>query len=916
MDILTWAQNQIGNGGSHYQSVCGIGSGDAWCAAFITTGMIECGEFAAIGNTKRATASEYSGGSSSYQGYFKSIGQYFDANSGYTPQPGDIVCWGKGATATNNMGSHVGIVESVGADGTVYTIEGNRKKDGTKQVIRDSYTPGTSAWANISGFAQPHYGQAPVGGGNYSAVGGVGGSDASGGLDAYKGGMNLGIGIYEYQDYTVQNGDTIESVAEKFNISPDLLISYNGLDRWDTLEPGTVLHIPELKYHTDNPVSASTEDVQRGHTASIKAYHPVLKVEFYAEGQALTATSESWDLAVYGDAAFDFDIISCATQRNIASDCPTMTITLTNRQDWYNILGSNDLVIVRMRRPEYGDDAKEYDEPEQEVFIGVIDDIRRTLDFSSGFPKRAIQVTARGLGKALVNFDVGLIKNIALDFNVGFMGNTQRNPDGSEVADAEPALMQLTQMNSADAIQYVFERFVGRIIRFHFYNGKGIRDYVEYDGTPHDYEILQDFVTYSQYSGSLWNFFKELTNAPFNETFWEIRDGKAVLFHRPSPFDPEPWGKLKRIVIRDDDLVSDGTGRSDLETYTVYTVNLRFLNTDFGQFYNPLWYQPYYEKYGLSQLSVMTSYGVDFSEDPMEAIRYYATEVFNWNIKNNRFANGQLVVKGRASYKVGQTVVTEYNGLEYYVEGVAHNFTVYGGWTTTLSVTRGILPSERFTEPYGMGQEMTTDTMQKIIMLAEGADVDWTTVLEGEEFMTQGTGLGSMSGGYDANGQWVGGSAASGQTIEVPAGMGTLYTHMGWSMVDSKSSNQYKLKMAAGERYDKNGFGSIDGRYVIAVTPKFGQPGDFLTIQFTDGHVMQAIIGDLKGNDAKSEWGHVEGNEVSVIEFVVNKECGMWSHYGGKKVATDFLPWLKSATPKSITNTGNWWTAHGQQIPN
>lgn len=49
--------------------------------------------------------------------------------SGYTPKPGDLVLWGD---------RHMGIVESVAADGSVTTIEGNS----SDSVARRTYRPG------------------------------------------------------------------------------------------------------------------------------------------------------------------------------------------------------------------------------------------------------------------------------------------------------------------------------------------------------------------------------------------------------------------------------------------------------------------------------------------------------------------------------------------------------------------------------------------------------------------------------------------------------------------------------------------------------------------------------------------------------------------------------------------------------
>jgi hypothetical protein len=48
--------------------------------------------------------------------------------AGSTPQPGDLIVWDE----------HIGVVESVGADGTINTIEGNS----SDQVARRTYAPG------------------------------------------------------------------------------------------------------------------------------------------------------------------------------------------------------------------------------------------------------------------------------------------------------------------------------------------------------------------------------------------------------------------------------------------------------------------------------------------------------------------------------------------------------------------------------------------------------------------------------------------------------------------------------------------------------------------------------------------------------------------------------------------------------
>ena len=57
--------------------------------------------------------------------------------------------------------------------------------------------------------------------------------------------------------------------------------------------------------------------------------------------------------------------------------------------------------------------------------------------------------------------------------------------------------------------------------------------------------------------------------------------------------------------------------------------------------------------------------------------------------------------------------------------------------------------------------------------------------------------------------------------FNIPEGNGERYTYMGWQAITSPSSNQYRLREAAGMNFDEEGFGRIDGRYVIACTTTF-----------------------------------------------------------------------------------------------
>lgn len=140
------------------------------------------------------------------------------------------------------------------------------------------------------------------------------------------------------------------------------------------------------------------------------------------------------------------------------------------------------------------------------------------------------------------------------------------------------------------------------------------------------------------------------------------------------------------------------------------------------------------------------------------------------------------------------------------------------------------------------------------------------------------------------------------EVIEIPEPYGTEYSYMGWQMITSTSSKQYKLREEAGMNFDADGFGKIGDRYVIACTNTFGQVGDYIDWELDNGTVIETVIGDIKNrnDDGCNEWGHRNG--LCVVEFVVDKE----SWYGKGKYPTDFHPEWEGRTIRA-TKVGSFW---------
>lgn len=285
----------------------------------------------------------------------------------------------------------------------------------------------------------------------------------------------------------------------------------------------------------------------------------------------------------------DFDVLSVDTTRDIgADDCATFSISLAYKQEWYDKIHSCDLVVIELGR---GKDKGT-------VLYGMVDNSYKSLVYVDLEPKRVINVTGRGFNKAFMQFDIGAVQEINATYNfVGFY-------KGQESVAGKNSPSQL--------IKTVIDFYLDKGINLNFANGKSFKDYFNgiYLESPRQKEesLGNNFSAY-EFQGSLWTYLKELRNAPFNELFWEVVNNKPSLISRPTPFNPTNWQALTLYKIDDKDILNEELGRSDLESYTVYSVKGESLITDYDQLFGPpIWYKPFYERYGLRRLQVTSKY--------------------------------------------------------------------------------------------------------------------------------------------------------------------------------------------------------------------------------------------------------------------------------------------------------------------
>jgi hypothetical protein len=112
-------------------STAGAGIGP-WCAYFVSWAAQGAG-------TPIGEAGQGFGSCAAVADWAQRTGRWNPAASGVPPQPGDLIVWG---------GTHIGIVESVGPDGKINTIEGNSSNAVTRRT-HDSGGDGATGYVRL-----------------------------------------------------------------------------------------------------------------------------------------------------------------------------------------------------------------------------------------------------------------------------------------------------------------------------------------------------------------------------------------------------------------------------------------------------------------------------------------------------------------------------------------------------------------------------------------------------------------------------------------------------------------------------------------------------------------------------------------------------------------------------------------------
>lgn len=119
----------------------------------------------------------------------------------------------------------------------------------------------------------------------------------------------------------------------------------------------------------------------------------------------------------------------------------------------------------------------------------------------------------------------------------------------------------------------------------------------------------------------------------------------------------------------------------------------------------------------------------------------------------------------------------------------------------------------------------------------------------------------------------------------------TSYSYFYGKWNDGTMQKEIADKWGESGKPSANGIATLNDRYLVAVSPKFGKVGDDIDVVLNDGQVINATIADMKGTDATSEWGHVltDYGAVDIIEWEASGaksdiDLGSWRNVSVDKI--------------------------------
>lgn len=426
----------------------------------------------------------------------------------------------------------------------------------------------------------------------------------------------------------------------------------------------------------------------------------------------------------------NYQVLSCTTQKTLDSPAGAFTITLMGDQ-WCSKLKAQDLVVIEM-----GYYAGSSSMDMETVMVGLIDRVERKRSIgSNGQPSVNTVVTGRDFGKLFVKDTLKFYPEVAgknaSDFFLTDTGWLQLMKvfTNDNIMKGTPAQLMW------DIMKYIFPKI--HSATYKIWDGSSqkvpkatlvdINKMIALQFGAIDF-FMPLMVTADQYEGALWNLMQRASPPTFTELFIDTRpaaetwsnnpknrivpteiamgslpsgfkfandDPRVVLCLRPTPFDTAAKNNLVRHVIQQEDVIDEDLYVCDDQHYNLFWAgtSINPLGIDLKRVAPPLLNETNAKRFGLSPLEVSVD-GMEISnQTTLEGMsRNYSGKLKAWFENNHLYWQGALDIRGNQSIRIGHMVNYGYSGFtnEFYVEGVNQNFTVFDGFTTQLTLSRGM----------------------------------------------------------------------------------------------------------------------------------------------------------------------------------------------------------------------------------
>ena len=327
---------------------------------------------------------------------------------------------------------------------------------------------------------------------------------------------------------------------------------------------------------------------------------PKVRIEIVTDDNTFTLRFE--DTRDYNGDEFGAKLLGFQTKNSMEDDSSVFQINMAGDTYWDKLVMVNDIIRIFITPNDDPNDKE--GRQERLIQVGMVSQVSKVGSY--GNDQTQFRITGQSFIKPFMKFGLGVIQEVqAVLPEVGWL----IDGDGENQ-------VKFTGSSAHEVMDGIIKRFIP-YMKYNYtektYNT--IDSYLEFDNLTSwdEYEKLTEVSAFTNFDGTLKQLMDMVTARPFNELFFknsEKTPGKAQLVLRKTPFNPTEWRALDMISVPTEDFIEEDVGKSDVETYSIFTVTpagmLKELTGDV--FSKPQFHQELVNRYGYSKFEVENLY--------------------------------------------------------------------------------------------------------------------------------------------------------------------------------------------------------------------------------------------------------------------------------------------------------------------